>query len=261
MKIENILCNKLFSWNEPVYLMDTKSDIYYLKKEPSILNYIFNELYRKLICYRLHTKDEFINMSKSQLKFELDLLFCNLANDWNDFYEHVNIDELGYNHTFRRTEYIIDGQDRFYSLHCLKNDIIDYVYSLFCDIDDVVKFVNYISEITGHNKVFNDKKKINIYRNKKLYISGFHHTYIAFNYRVDPVPFIRHRSFGHWYRHPKTFNEIKQNSDVEIKEFVRKRRFLIPDAWDDLVVGSNYDRSWKSCKKVKKQWQKKQKLK
>lgn len=74
-----------------------------------------------------------------------------------------------------------------------------------------------------------------------------------FRYRIDPVPHIWHR--GKRYcgiRHPKTYQEIKKNSDPDYKEFVRPKRRNLPTSWDD--IPRNTQRSWKEQSKKRKQW-------
>ena len=58
--------------------------------------------------------------------------------------------------------------------------------------------------------------------------------------------------YGHYYRHPKTFAEIRNNSIPEYKQFVRKSRIELPTVWDDLV--RNQSRCWKDQGKKRKQW-------
>ena len=81
---------------------------------------------------------------------------------------------------------------------------------------------------------------------------------LAYNYekskpefRKGPVPYT---GSGHWhyYRRPRTTQEIRQNSIPEYGEFVRKKRKYIPTSWDD--IGRNISRSWKDQSKKKKQW-------
>ena len=70
-------------------------------------------------------------------------------------------------------------------------------------------------------------------------------------FRKGPVP----HTGQHWrqyYRSPKTFNEIRQNSNPEHKEYVRKKRKYIPTTLDDKMRG--FSRSWKDQSKKRKQW-------
>ena len=57
----------------------------------------------------------------------------------------------------------------------------------------------------------------------------------------------------------RPFNEKKQNSDPTIQKFIRRKRVIIPDSYDDKRIGSRDDISWKNCVKVRKQWQKNRK--
>lgn len=72
-------------------------------------------------------------------------------------------------------------------------------------------------------------------------------------FRNGPIPHTgtKYRRGG-FYRYPRTFNEIRQNSIPEYKEFVRDRRKHLPTVWDDIVRG--HSRSWKDQSKKRKQW-------
>lgn len=59
-----------------------------------------------------------------------------------------------------------------------------------------------------------------------------------------------HRSPYYWsypHRHPKTFNEIKANSDnysdSQYSVSIRKRN--IPTAWEDQVISAYYEQDYK----------------
>ena len=70
-------------------------------------------------------------------------------------------------------------------------------------------------------------------------------------FRKGPVPMTGgHR--GYCYRHPKTFNEMKQNCDVETRQYVRKSRLHLPTAYDDIYRDT--PRCWKDQSKKRKQW-------
>lgn len=75
-----------------------------------------------------------------------------------------------------------------------------------------------------------------------------------YHYRKTPVPSTssRHR-FSYNIKHPKTTNEIRQNSIPSYKIFVRGKRRKLPTSWDDMMF--SYQRSWKRQKK-RKQWMK-----
>ena len=75
-----------------------------------------------------------------------------------------------------------------------------------------------------------------------------------YRFRCDPVPGIgRNRwHFGNFYRYPSTTPELKQIADPEYGKFLRKRRKLLPTAYDDIPRGRQ--RSWKEQGKKRKQW-------
>lgn len=79
----------------------------------------------------------------------------------------------------------------------------------------------------------------------------------AIRFRQDPVPRTGRNWPGYvWYRQIRTTNEIRQNSDTEIKQFIRKARTMhnLPTAWDD--VTRCVEKSWKHSCKVRKQYMK-----
>jgi len=77
-----------------------------------------------------------------------------------------------------------------------------------------------------------------------------------YRYRVDPVPHIHKYGNGHYYRLVATTNERKQwYNAIEQGVTPRRRRSprLLPNAWDDRVISTQGNRSWKRQKK-QKQW-------
>lgn len=75
-------------------------------------------------------------------------------------------------------------------------------------------------------------------------------------FRKGPIPMtgVNHSHRGSLYRHPKTLNEMKLNSDVEEKEYVRPKRRPnnLPNVWDEKI--RHIDKSWKTNSKKRKQW-------
>jgi len=71
-------------------------------------------------------------------------------------------------------------------------------------------------------------------------------TYI---FRHDPVPHIHKCGNGGWYRHPKTFNEMKQSFGFD-KNYIRgkRKKHNLPDSWDD--VHRTRTKSWKKHRKT-----------
>ena len=113
----------------------------------------------------------------------------------------------------------------------------------------------YMDEIQKRMKtVWENKKRYDgeIERGDKLYLWKGEH---SFRYRIDPVPFIHNYSHGSYYRHPKTFQEMKNNTGKEYGEYVRAKRKHLPTVYDDIVRGDISDKCWKR-KKIKHQWQK-----
>lgn len=71
-------------------------------------------------------------------------------------------------------------------------------------------------------------------------------------FRKGPVPYTGHYKYYRVYRHPKTRNELRQNTDAEYKKLVRPKRRKLPTAWDDIVRDT--PRCWKDQSKKRKQW-------
>lgn len=58
-----------------------------------------------------------------------------------------------------------------------------------------------------------------------------------------------------YFRTPKTFNEIRQNSHAKLDGYKVRDRF-VPTSWDDLWPSQAFGRDWKRFTKNKKQWMK-----
>jgi hypothetical protein len=77
-----------------------------------------------------------------------------------------------------------------------------------------------------------------------------------YRYRLDPVPHVHKYSNGHYYRRARTTSERKQwYVSVEQGVTPRRRRSprLLPDSWDDRLISTHGNHSWKRQKK-RKQW-------
>ncbi|WP_434715653.1 hypothetical protein [Paraburkholderia sp. A3RO-2L] len=70
-----------------------------------------------------------------------------------------------------------------------------------------------------------------------------------------PVPGVRkYRGGRHYYRHPQTMPEIRQNALVldeegEVRARPRRGSHYLPSCWDDRCVAARRDRSWKRHRK------------
>ena len=83
--------------------------------------------------------------------------------------------------------------------------------------------------------------------------------YIYFRYRFDPIPGIHgyRRWFYCWYKRQKTTNEKRQWYMSEGYGRLKRNPNNLPDTNDDRQRSDVRNRkSWKKCRKVKKQWQK-----
>lgn len=78
-----------------------------------------------------------------------------------------------------------------------------------------------------------------------------------FIFRKGPVPYTgRKHNFYHYhfYRQPKTAQEMRMSCDPEIFLYIRKCRHMVhlQFVWDD--IPRCIQRSWKYQRKIKKQW-------
>lgn len=76
-------------------------------------------------------------------------------------------------------------------------------------------------------------------------------------FRREPVQYTGKRSNSRYYRMIRTFNECRQNSAVEIQDYVRvarKPKSLPDNRNDDFVRSRCKSKSWKDCTKKRKQW-------
>jgi hypothetical protein len=76
-----------------------------------------------------------------------------------------------------------------------------------------------------------------------------------YRHRQEPVPWINRVKHGRLFRHPRTTNErrahfsnkateeILQSHGVAFKVRQKRDPYMLPNAWDDLIIG--YQRTWK----------------
>ena len=78
----------------------------------------------------------------------------------------------------------------------------------------------------------------------------------VFEYRRDPVP----RTAGYkasarsCFRRPQTTQVRRENSSPEVRRLVRGRRRKLVSAWDDIMAGNPFPKSWKDCTRKCRQW-------
>lgn len=94
------------------------------------------------------------------------------------------------------------------------------------------------------DKILNYEFSYNSYRYKK---------YGKYEFRRGPVPGIRRRRGGSWYRRVRTTQERRASVDAEIRKYIRGKRSFrnLVQAWDD--IPRDIEHGWKT-KKIKKQW-------
>lgn len=103
----------------------------------------------------------------------------------------------------------------------------------------------YEKEILSYQVVPGSKRK---WKNKAM---EYKYEKTKPEFRNGPVPRTGCR-YGYGCRHPKTFNEMRQNADVEYRKYVRKRRLHLPTVYDDIFRETS--RCWKDQSKKRKQW-------
>ena len=60
---------------------------------------------------------------------------------------------------------------------------------------------------------------------------------------------------GHYHRHVRTMNELRQLRGADHDgEPVRRRRLTLPTSYDDPMISRNFGKSWKDYTKRRKQW-------
>jgi len=85
-----------------------------------------------------------------------------------------------------------------------------------------------------------------------FYLASYY-SKIKYKYRFDPVPFVRKRKRGGYWKRIKTTNERRLNCIHEFEGFTklirRKRSYKkLPNAWDD--ERRTKQRTWKSNRKT-----------
>ena len=80
------------------------------------------------------------------------------------------------------------------------------------------------------------------------------HEHENYKYRQTAVPGTGKKWRRHTkvYRHVKTTQELRYNTNPEYEPFVRNRRKHLPTVYDDIVIEKS--KSWKDCTKRKNQW-------
>ncbi len=182
-----------------------------------------------------------------------------VAENWNALIEWI----ANYNYTPHWSENIAFGSNKK-----IRNRILDDFNCTFqdtCVHYDWDNVRSYLREYT----VFDDdfriidmrlyEKEIVAYRRPKSFKRKYKNKAMEYKYektkpefRNGPVPRTGKRGGYFCIRHPHTLNEMKQNCDIEHRDYVRKRRNHLPTTYDDIWRVTS--RSWKDQSKKKKQW-------
>jgi hypothetical protein len=185
--------------------------------------------------------------------------YLHVAENWNDLIDWI----AQYNYTPHWSENIAFGSNKK-----IRNRILDDFNCTFQDTSvhyDWDNVRSYLREYT----VFDDdfriidmrlfEKEILAYRRPKSFKRKYKTKAMEYKYektkpefRNGPVPRTGKRGWYCGIRHPHTLNEMRQNCDIEHRNYVRKRRKHLPTTWDDIFRSA--PRSWKDQSKKKKQW-------
>ena len=119
-------------------------------------------------------------------------------------------------------------------------------YTVFDDDFRIIDMRLYEKEILAYRRPKSFKRK---YKNKAM---EYKYEKTKPEFRNGPVPRTGKRGGYCCIRHPHTLNEMRQNCDVENRQYVRKRRNHLPTTYDDIFRDTS--RSWKDQSKKRKQW-------
>lgn len=200
--------------------------------------YIYN-IVNSTFIVKLDSKQELINwlayrqsLEKSWLENDYNNRYLNYLNmTFEDKYFVCDFRESGY---LKREYMVLDGYDRIIDIRCFYKEILEVA-------------------IKESNKPYR-------YNRGTWYISTMQRKvgkgYKGAKFRQEPIPYISNRGRYTNYRQIRTTNEIRQNSDKEIQEYIRpsRRKNSFPDYWDE--ISRHNEKSWKYQTKNKKQWMK-----
>lgn len=182
-----------------------------------------------------------------------------VAENWNELIAYIA--QFNYNPGFwsdvsktskKKSNRFLDD------FNCTMNDTrvyCDWFNNSFSNLREYIVFDSdlrtidmrmYEKEILAYERPTNYKRK---WKTKAL---EYQYEKTKPEFRNGPVPHTSSRLGGSPYRHPKTLNEMKQNCDVEYRQYVRKRRNHLPTVYDDIYRDTS--RCWKDQSKKKKQW-------
>lgn len=178
-------------------------------------------------------------------KYSQEVLFSYFYSWWG-FNELSYRSAIGHNINDSNKFYLINGQvrDLYKKIHINKLKKKPFIifdnFLRIVNINEIIDIMNFYKNL---NYDFKQNKKSKIFK---------------YEYRCDPVPGIHKYSNTRFYRSQKTINEKRSNCDIEIKDYIRPKRYYknLIDPWDDYIISSKKDRSWKRTTKYKKQWMK-----
>lgn len=204
-------------------IIDNKSNLYYIFNLETKAYFNHQFTLTSLLNYLAENQiDEQISRSKYNNKI-LDNLNMNVK---DKKYELFNSDKL-------RQYIIVDGYHRIIDVRRYAKEIkARYIY---------------INQISRNKRYCLNSMYIG--RMKRRVGQG----YEGVIFRKEPIPYITNHS-SNPYRSVKTTNELRQNSDKELKGYVRANRNKkhLPNSYDDIHRG--YIKCWKSQSKKSKQW-------
>lgn len=168
---------------------------------------------------------------------------------WNDTKTIVSF--TGETKTVLRNYVLVDGNNRVVNPAIYKDKVEALMKGL--SESDIDRYHRY--EHMGLLHMWHRwNRTIPVIHNNLEYGDILHTADTNYRFRRDPVPGIgRNRwHFGNFYRYPKTTQEHRMMADPEVGTYIRKRRKLIPTAYDD--IPRCQQRCWKEQGKKVKQW-------
>ena len=175
-----------------------------------------------------------------------------VAENWNDLIEYLAQFNHNQFYSNKKTNSFLDDYN------CTMNDTKVYCnwfdeywsslreYVVFDDDFRIIDMRLFEKEILAYERPKSAKRK---WKNKAL---EYKYEKTKPEFRNGPVPRTGSKRGGHYYRHPKTLNEMRQNCDEEKRKYARKSRLHLPTVWDELYRDTS--RCWKDQSKKRRQW-------
>lgn len=183
-------------------------------------------------------------------------------NEWNNnlisskYFEEINCTTNDFTHSIHMTE-VKNGDEysRTYTdVYTIKQFLFyDNNYRII-DVREYKELVFKRFKINLNN--YNYKKRKDNFQTGETYLRNSWYCKKPYKFRRGPVPGIHKRKYGHYYKHPRIKQKLILASIPEYKEYIRPKEYETKSYWCDDYGPRHFDKSWKTNKKVKHQWQK-----